>query len=125
MRYAQKSAPPPGGAPDEFVMSDSTVDRMGDVVEASGWQLDRIKSDPLALFNHDRNQVIGRWTDVRVKGEQLIGRIVWAVSDKWPMGNYIRDLVREGILRTVSVGFQPIEKEPLTKEADKYFGPFR
>ena len=86
MHYVEKSAPPPGGEPDEFVLSDASVDRMGDVIEAKGWQLDRIKTDPLVLFNHDRKQ-IGRWTDVRVKGEQLVGRIVWADSDHWPKGN--------------------------------------
>ena len=36
MRYVEKSAPPPGGEPDEFVMSDDTVDRMGDVIDAEG-----------------------------------------------------------------------------------------
>jgi HK97 family phage prohead protease/HK97 family phage major capsid protein len=119
------AAPPPGGEPDEFVLSDGSVDRMGDVVEPSGWQLDRIKSDPVVLFNHDRDQIVGRWTDIRVKGEQLVGRIVWTTSDKWPKAQYIRDLVREGILRTVSVGFRGLARQPLTKDADPNHGPFR
>jgi HK97 family phage major capsid protein/HK97 family phage prohead protease len=125
MRYAVKSAPPPGGEPDEFVMSDNSVDRMGDVVEASGWQLDRIKSPPPVLFNHNTNQIVGSWTDIRQAGNQLVGRIAWTNSDKWPMAQYIRDLVREGILRTVSVGFAPIERQPLSKDASKEFGPWR
>ena len=78
------------------------IDRMGDVIEPAGWQLDKLKSDPPVLFNHDRGQVVGRWTNVRVKDGKLIGKIVWVKSDKWPMAQYIRDLVREGILRTVS-----------------------
>src|SRR4029077_17338641 len=125
MRYAVKSAPSPGGEPDEFVMSDNSVDRMGDVVEASGWQLDRIKSPPPVLFNHNSNQIVGRWEDIRQSGNQLVGRIAWTNSDKWPMAQYIRDLVREGILRTVSVGFAPIERQPLSKGASKEFGPWR
>jgi HK97 family phage prohead protease len=125
MFYQQRAAPPPGGEPDEFVLSDGSIDRMGDVIEPGGWQLEQIKSDPPVLFNHDRNQIVGRWTDIRVKEGKLIGRIVWAKSNKWPMGQYIRDLVREGVLRTVSVGFQPVAREPLTKDADKYHGPFR
>jgi HK97 family phage prohead protease/HK97 family phage major capsid protein len=125
MLYQQRAAPPPSGEPDEFVLSDGSIDRMGDVVEPEGWQLDRIKSDPPVLFNHDRNQIVGRWTNIRVKEGKLIGRIVWTKSDKWPMGSYIRDLVREGILRTVSVGFQPVAKQPLTKEADPRDGPWR
>jgi HK97 family phage prohead protease len=125
MLYQQRAAPPPGGEPDEFVLSDGTLDRMGDVIEPGGWQLDQIKSDPPVLFNHNRDQVVGRWTDIRVKDGKLLGRIVWVQSDKWPMAQYIRDLVREKILRTVSVGFQPVAREPLTKDADKHHGPFR
>jgi HK97 family phage prohead protease len=125
MLYQQRAAPPPGGEPDEFVLSDGTLDRMGDVIEPAGWQLDQIKSDPPVLFNHNRDQVVGRWTDIRVKDGKLLGRIVWVKSDKWPMAQYIRDLVREKILRTVSVGFQPVAREPLTKDADKHHGPFR
>jgi HK97 family phage major capsid protein/HK97 family phage prohead protease len=124
MRYTIKSAPPPGGEPDEFVMSDDTVDRMGDVIEAQGWALDRIKSPPPVLFNHDKNQMVGSWTDIRKDGNRLVGRIVWTNS-KWPAAQYVRDLVREGHLRTVSVGFRPLERQPLSKEANKEFGPFR
>jgi HK97 family phage major capsid protein/HK97 family phage prohead protease len=125
MLYAQRAAPPPSGEPDEFILSDGSIDRMGDVIEPAGWQLDKLKSDPPVLFNHDRGQVVGRWTDIRVKEGKLIGKIVWVKSDKWPMAQYIRDLVREGILRTVSVGFQPLSRQPLTKEADPQHGPFR
>jgi HK97 family phage major capsid protein/HK97 family phage prohead protease len=125
MLYQQRAAPPPSGEPDEFILSDGSLDRMGDVIDPGGWQLDQIKSDPPVLFNHNRDQIVGRWTNIRVKDGKLIGKIVWAKSDKWPMGSYIRDLVREGILRTVSVGFQPTAKQPLTKDAHPHHGPFR
>lgn len=125
MLLREVSAPMPGAEPDEFILSDGSIDRMGDVIEPSGWQLEQIKSDPPVLFNHDRDQIVGRWTNIRVKDGKLIGKIVWAKSDKWPMGAYIRDLVREGILRTVSVGFKPTARQPLTKEADPHHGPWR
>lgn len=125
MRYTEKSAPPPAAEPDEFVMSDGSVDRMGDVIEPSGWQLDAIKSDPVVLFNHDKHQILGSWADIRVKDGKLLGRIQWTKSNKWPFAQYIRDLVREGHLRTVSVGFRSLERKPLDEKADKSFGPFR
>jgi HK97 family phage prohead protease/HK97 family phage major capsid protein len=126
MRKIEKSAPPPGAEPDEFVLSDGSIDRIGDVVDPAGWQLDMIKSPPKVLFNHDPDQILGNWEDIRKDaGGQLIGRINWAVSDHWPKLNYIRDLVRQGILRTVSVGFRPLERQPLTKTASKEYGPFR
>ena len=125
MLYQQRSAPPPGGEPDEFVMSDGTIDRMGDVIEPDGWQLDRLKSDPVALFNHDRHTIIGKWTDIAVRKGRLIGRLVWDESGKSPIVEHLRALVKQGILRTVSVGFRPLEKEKLGDKADDYFGPFR
>lgn len=125
MRYAVKSAPPPGGVPNEFVMSDSTLDRVGDVVDAKGWQLANFKNHPIALFNHDKDQVIGRWTDVRVVGGELRGRLELAEEGTSALVDTIRKLFEQNILRAVSVGFRALAKEPLTKDADKYFGPFR
>jgi HK97 family phage major capsid protein/HK97 family phage prohead protease len=125
MRYVEKSAPPPGGEPDEFVMSDDTIDRMGDVIDPGGWQLSSIKTAPPVLFNHNKDEIVGRWENIRISGNQLIGRIIWADFKNWPKGQYIRDLVRGGFLRTVSVGFRPLARQPLTKDANKDFGPFR
>ena len=125
MRYAVKSAPPPGGEPNEFVMSDSSVDRVGDVVEAKGWVLANFKNHPIALFNHDRDQIIGKWADVRVVDGQLRGRLVLADEGTSPLVDTIRRLTAQNILRAVSVGFRPLEKAPLTKDADKNWGPFR
>jgi HK97 family phage prohead protease len=125
MRHSVKSAPPPGGEPLQFVMSDTSVDRMGDVIEAGGWQLKHFKTHPIALFNHDRDQIIGKWADVRVEGSRLLGRLELAEEGTSPLVDTVRKLVDQGILRAVSVGFKPIEQKPLNADADKYFGPFR
>ena len=119
------TAPPPGGEPDEFILSDDSIDRVGDVIDPKGWQLDRIKSPPPVLYNHNKDEQIGSWADIRQVGNKLVGRIAWADFTNWPKGQYIRDLVRGGHLRTVSVGFRPLAREPLTKDANKDFGPFR
>jgi HK97 family phage prohead protease len=125
MRYSVKSAPPPGGDPNVFVMSDSRVDRMGDVIDAEGWDLKNFKSHPIALFNHDPNQVVGTWAEVRIEGKQLRGRLDLAEAGTSPLVDTVRALHSQGILRAVSVGFRPLEKKPLDKSADEFFGPFR
>jgi HK97 family phage prohead protease len=125
MRYAVKSAPPPGGAPNEFVMSDGSIDRMGDVIEPKGWILDHFKSHPIALFNHDTDHVIGKWSDVRIENGQLRGKLDLADEGTSPLVDTIRKLTEQKILRAVSVGFRPLEKSPLNDDADKYYGPFR
>jgi HK97 family phage major capsid protein/HK97 family phage prohead protease len=125
MHYAQRSAAAPDGALDLFVMSDGTVDRTGDVIEQAGWDIEEFRSNPIALFNHDRNQVIGTWDDVAVKGGRLVGRLKFAAEGTSALVDTVRKLVAQGILRAVSVGFQPSEKQPLNDRADKLFGPFR
>jgi HK97 family phage major capsid protein/HK97 family phage prohead protease len=125
MRYSVKSAPPPGGDRNVFVMSDSSVDRVGDMIDASGWDLTNFKAHPIALFNHDPNQVIGTWAEVRVEGGELRGRLELAEAGTSPLVDTVRALHSQRILRAVSVGFRPLEKAPLTKDSDKHFGPFR
>ena len=125
MRYAVKSAPAPAGAPHEFVMSDGSIDRMGDVIEPKGWVLDHFKAHPIALLNHDKDQIIGTWRDVRIEGKQFVGRLELAEEGTSSLVDNVRKLVAQNILRAVSVGFKPIEQKPLNDEADKYFGPFK
>lgn len=109
----------------EYVLSDETVDRYGDVIMASGWQLGEFKRNPIALFNHDKMSIIGTWEHVRIEGKRLLGRLVLAKSGTGPLVDYVRALVAQGILKAVSVGFKDIETEPLSKDSDPYFGPFR
>jgi HK97 family phage prohead protease len=105
-RLKVKAAPPPNGDPLEFVMSDDSVDRMGDVIEADGWLLDNFRKNPIALFGHDARFPIGKWSEVVVRGNQLIGRL--ALMD--PVSDRMREVhaaVDAGVLRAVSVGFHP------------------
>lgn len=124
-----KSAPPPGADRHEFVMSDDTVDRVGDVIEPAGWDLTSFKPgksfNPIALFNHRSDYVVGSWADVRVKGKALIGRFVPAAPGTSEIADSVRKLVEQNILRAVSVGFEPIEREPLDEKSDPNWGPFR
>ena len=125
MRYAVKSAPAPAGAPNEFVMSDGSVDRMGDVVDPAGWDLKNFKAHPIALLNHDRNQIIGKWVNVKSDGKQLRGTLELADEGTSPLVDNVRKLVAQNVLRAVSVGFRPIEQQPLDKNASEMFGPFK
>src|SRR5262245_10675734 len=113
MQYAVKTAPPPGGEPSEFVLSDDSVDRVGDVIEQN-WALANFRKNPIALFNHDRNQVIGNWSNVRVENNRLIARLNLAAEGTSALVDTVRRLLAQKILRAVSVGFQPIDKEKLT-----------
>lgn len=96
-----------------FVLSDGTVDRYGDVVDAKGWQLDWFRKNPIALFGHNHDFPIGRWEDVRVEGDRLVARLRLAAEGTSARIDEIRRLIEQGILKAVSVGFKAVESEPM------------
>ena len=101
--------------PFEFVMSDESVDRVGDVIRAKGWDLDDFNKNPVALFGHSHDKPIGVWENVRVVGKKLVGRLKLAKQGTSAEIDTIRSLIEQRILRAVSVGFQPLEAKPLEK----------
>lgn len=120
-----RAAKPAGNDPAEFVLSDETIDRHGEIVSVTGWDLKNFKRNPIALFNHRSDAVVGRWSNVRVEGKQLKGRLELAPEGTSPDVDKARGLVDGDFIRGVSVGFVSIEKELLDDDADEFWGPFR
>lgn len=100
-------ASPAGDDPLVYVMSDETVDRMGDVIDAKGWVLTNFVKNPVALFGHKHDFVIGHWTDVKVVAGKLIGRLNLLPKGISERLDEVIAAVEHGILRAVSVGFNP------------------
>ena len=120
VRKREQAAPPPADDPLEFVMSDGSVDRMGDIIEPDGWRLDNFRRNPVALFAHDPLLPVGTWHDVGVRKGQLTGRLelMEPVTDQL---RHIQAAVKGGVLRAVSVGFHSDSFEPLGKGSGKRF----
>src|SRR5918993_3456547 len=96
----------------EYVMSDASVDRIGDVVEQN-WDLADFQNNPVALFGHRADFPIGKWVNVRVEKGHLKGRLQLAAPGTSQRIDEIIALVKQGILKAVSVGFRPLDSEPL------------
>jgi HK97 family phage prohead protease len=106
----------------EFILSDETRDRYGDIIRADGWKLAAFKKNPVALYGHDASALpIGRWANVRIEGKQLRGRLELAEPGTSGMVDAIRSLIKQKILRAVSVGLIPLESEPID-ENDPWSG---
>lgn len=99
-------------SPTEFVLSDATVDRMGDVIDPHGWDLREFRTNPIALLNHDPHFPIGTWENVGVINNQLRGHLKLAPEGTSPRIDEVRKLVTARVLRSTSVGFRPIEYKP-------------
>jgi HK97 family phage prohead protease len=109
----------------EFVMSDETTDRMDDVILSDGWDLANFKKNPIALFGHRSDFPIGKWSNLRVENKQLRGHLEMAPEGTSERIDEIRRLIDAGILRAVSVGFRPVERQPIDEKADEFWGPFK
>lgn len=99
-------------ASDEYILSDESVDRYGDVIKLSAWRLANFKRNPIVLFNHDNNFPIGRWEDVGVRDGALRARFVPAARGTSARIDEINSLREQGILKATSVGFKPLKAEP-------------
>jgi hypothetical protein len=91
------------------------VDDVGDKMAFDKVDLNRFKRNPIMFFNHDRDMPIGKWLEWKVSDAGLWVKGLVSNS-KDPAISYIRDLVKEGILKTLSIGFEP-KDEQLNREA--------
>jgi HK97 family phage prohead protease len=94
----------------EFIASTASVDRQGDSIDQSGWELDNYLKNPVILFAHNYSELpIAKAVEVINAGSSLIIKIQFASEEANPKAQQIKKLVDEGILNTTSVGF--IQKE--------------
>ena len=99
----------------EFILSDDSPDRLGDIVLSSGWQIEAFKKNPIALFSHDPKFIVGKWHNLRIENNALRGKLELAPAGTSARIDEIRKLVEAGILKAVSVGFRPLASRPRQK----------
>jgi HK97 family phage prohead protease len=127
---ATESAPEEAGKRTlQFVASDETPDRVGDVIKVSGWNLSEYKKNPVVLWGHDTSNVppIGRAINVR-RGKKpngdpaLYANIEFAPEEAHPFAETVYQLAKRGFLNAVSVGFLPRATKELSEEEKSALG---
>ncbi|MDA1035276.1 MAG: HK97 family phage prohead protease [Chloroflexi bacterium] len=99
-----RAVTPNENQPLTVVASDETVDRMGDVVRADGWDLTAYKRNPVFLWAHDYARTpIGRSEWIGVDGTRLLATVEFAPTE---FAKEVETLYRQRFLRAVSVGFR-------------------
>ncbi len=78
------------------INNESLVNAMGFVVMNAGGKLERFRSNPVMLYGHDHNKLIGRWKDVRVEGSELIADPEFDTDDQSKLyeGKVDRDMLK-------------------------------
>jgi HK97 family phage major capsid protein/HK97 family phage prohead protease len=109
-----------------FVASTDAVDRYGDVIEPSGWDLRAFKKNPIALWQHSASQPIGTWRDIQVdeKG-RLVATLDMVKAGVSSIADMLRGMVESRVLRAVSVGFLARKIEPILGADGKPTGGLR
>jgi len=108
--------------PLDFVMSEESIDRLGDIIMADGWDLKDFKKNPIALWGHDHKSPIGVWENVRIVGKQLMGKLRFAAAGTSREIDTLRSLVEQRIIKAVSVGFRPVEYEEMKDATGHWVG---
>ncbi len=100
-----------------FVGSTEDVDRDGDVIQVSGWDLRPFKKNPVVLWSHDyRIPAIGKAIRVEKVEGKLTFDVEFAKREEHELADTIFRLVKGGFLRATSVGFIPKEIADRTDE---------
>lgn len=97
----------------EVVMSTSSLARDGHVLVPQGAQIENYRANPIVLWSHDPDKPIGNSENVQVSSDKITARVKFAPLGISKKADEIRGLVKSGVIRAVSIGFDPLEGEPL------------
>lgn len=109
-----------------YLVSDETVDRMGDIIKVKGWDLQQYKQNPVVLWAHDGKSVppIGKSTNVRRRyaPARLTSDIEFAPKEAFEFADTIYQLAARGFIRATSVGFMPTAAEEVDEKKREKLG---
>ncbi len=99
-----------------FIGSSEDEDRDGDIILASGWELDNYKKNPVFLWAHDYSiPPIGKALNVGVVDDELHFDIQFPEKGIHALADTVYELYKGGFLNATSVGFTGMEGIPSTK----------
>jgi HK97 family phage prohead protease len=102
-----------------FVASDESVDRYGDIIRASGWDLSNFRRNPVLLWGHQSSQPpIGSVPDIRIEGTRLVADVEFRPEGESDLADDVCLGVKGGIISAVSVGFLPTAEPKYIWAAD-------
>ena len=91
-----------------FIGSTEDIDRDGEVIRASGWDLKNFKKNPVVLFGHNHFALpIGKSLETWVDDDKLKFKVKFASEEANPLAGSVKKLIKEGIIKSTSVGFIP------------------
>lgn len=96
------------------VASTAKEDRHGEVVSVDGWNIDNFKKNPVLLWAHDHyNPAVGTATKTWIEGKGKRAKLMieGKLNEATELARAVKELVKDGTIRTMSVGFRALEME--------------
>jgi len=90
-----------------WVISSSNYDRVNDRIMLPALK-SQVGKDVLCLWQHSPDQPIGRWTNLRMKGDKLVADLILAKTN---LGLMIRELLAVQTPLGASIGFRGKAKQ--------------
>lgn len=97
----------------EVVMSTAVLARDGHILVPGGCRLDNYRANPIVLWSHNPDLPIGNAPDIIVEADKIRAKITFAPAGISAKADEVCGLMKSGVVRAVSVGFNPIDGEPL------------
>lgn len=95
------------------IANTGTVDRTGEQVVLAGVNLANFLANPVILYQHDPNIPVGSASDVLVTPSGIEMTINFAPAGVSAKADEVCGLMKARVLNAVSIGFDPIETEPM------------
>ncbi len=104
----------------EFTASTADMDRDGEVIDVSGWDLKNFKKNPVIMYAHAYNTLpIGKATKIGIKDGKLMDVVEFPPEGTYEFADIVQRLVDTGYLKTQSLGFIPKKWEDDEFEDDE------
>ena len=94
----------------EIVGSTGALDRDGEVLDPSGWDLKNYRKNPVILPAHDYSApAIGKGKKVKIEDGKMTFRVEFPQEGVNPLADIYRKLYKGGFMKASSVGFIPTD----------------
>jgi HK97 family phage prohead protease len=104
-------------------MADVTVqvqDRELDIIEVENIDLKAFRKNPVMLWQHKADNVIGRWPSIWAQSTSLRALGEFAAEGASQLADQTRKLLKGSAINAVSIGFNPIKREPIKGGGYRY-----
>lgn len=108
-------------------ITSQVIDRDKEVLLPQGMDASDFEKNPVVFFNHEHRGVpVGRVVSLKRMPDHWLAKVVLAKRPAGHVGEWMPDtllsLIQQGVVRGVSVGFEPVESRPPTKRDKELFG---